>query len=45
MSRGVLSLSPGWRCAGGGQGPSHTIVLEHLFCHGCGGALAGAVGC
>ena len=43
MSRWVLSLS--WvKVCWGGQGPSHTIALEHLFCHGCGGALAGGVG-
>ena len=43
MSRLVLSLS--WvEVCWGGQGPSHTIVLEHLFYHGCGGALAGGVG-
>ena len=28
----------------GGQGPSCTIVPECLFCHGCGGTLAGGVG-
>ena len=29
---------------GEGHSPSDTIVLEHLFCHGRGGALAGGVG-
>ena len=43
-SRWVLALS--WReVCWEGQGPSHTIVLQHLFCHGCVACpLAGWVG-